>query len=216
MSRSLSSLQRLCGLAMLTALAYLTMLVLRVPLFPAAGFLKYEAKDVVLALAGLLYGPAGGAVAALTTCLLEMFTVSDTGWIGFVMNLLSSLLFLLPSALLCSKKRTAGRALCGLTVGALLMCAGMLLWNVLLTPLYMGVPRQQMVELLLPVFLPFNLLKGLLNAGLAAALWSALLPLLQKARLLPPPEDSTRRFPWPVLLPAAALIAGAILCARLL
>ena len=106
MSRSLSSLQRLCGLAMLTALAYLTMLVLRVPLFPAAGFLKYEAKDVVLALAGLLYGPAGGAVAALTTCLLEMFTVSDTGWIGFVMNLLSSLLFLLPSALLCSKKRT--------------------------------------------------------------------------------------------------------------
>ena len=43
------------------------------------------------------------------------------------------------------------------------MAGAMLLWNWLVTPVYMGYPREEVAKLLLPAFLPFNLLKGGLN-----------------------------------------------------
>ncbi|WP_304423299.1 hypothetical protein [Faecalibaculum rodentium] len=43
------------------------------------------------------------------------------------------------------------------------MSGVMLLWNWLITPVYMGYPREAVAGLLLPVFLPFNLLKAGLN-----------------------------------------------------
>ena len=216
MSRSLSSLQRLCGIALMSAVAFLVLLVMRLPLFPAAAFLDYECKDVVFAVAGMMYGPAGGTVVALVTCLIEFFTVSHTGWIGLVMNLVSSLSFVLPVAFLYQKKHTATRALVGLVIGALLSCATMLLWNVIFTPMYMGIPRAAVIEMLLPVFLPFNLLKGSLNAGLCYLLWHLLAPLLAKARLLNESRATTPFSMLGILLPAALLLTGSIVAILLL
>ena len=45
------------------------------------------------------------------------------------------------------------------------MICVMLLWNYLIALIYMGYPREAVVQLLLPAFLPFNLLKGGLNAA---------------------------------------------------
>lgn len=41
----------------------------------------------------------------------------------------------------------------------------MLFWNYLIAPLYMGYSREAVAGLLLPAFLPFNLIKGCLNAA---------------------------------------------------
>ena len=92
----------------------------------------------------------------------------------------------------------------------------MLLWNIIFTPMYMGVPRAAVIEMLLPVFLPFNLLKGSLNAGLCYLLWHLLLPLLTKARLLPESKTKTAFSPLGILLPAALLLTGSILAIWLL
>ena len=42
----------------------------------------------------------------------------------------------------------------------------MMFWNYLIAPIYMGYPREAIVELLLPVFLPFNLVKGGLDTAI--------------------------------------------------
>lgn len=47
----------------------------------------------------------------------------------------------------------------------------MMVWNYLVAPLYMGVPREEVAKLLLPAFLPFNLLKGGLNAAITMLLY---------------------------------------------
>ena len=39
----------------------------------------------------------------------------------------------------------------------------MLLWNYLITPIYQKMPREAIVDLLLPLFLPFNAVKGGMN-----------------------------------------------------
>ena len=98
-------------------------------------FLSYEPKDVVIAIGGFLYGPLAALGISLVVSFIEMLTISSTGWIGFVMNFLSSAAFAGTAALLYRKKRTQGSAIAGLFGGALLMTVLMLLWNYLITPL---------------------------------------------------------------------------------
>ena len=64
------------------------------------------------------------------------------------------------------------------------MTGVMLLWNYLITPIYLGYPREAVVELLIPAFLPFNLLKGGINAALTLILYKHVVNTLRKAKLI--------------------------------
>ena len=68
------------------------------------------------------------------------------------------------------------------------MTVVMLAWNYILTPLYMHVPRDVVARMLLPTFLPFNLVKGALNAGITMLVYKPLSAALRRARLLPERE----------------------------
>ena len=57
----------------------------------------------------------------------------------------------------------------------------MMLWNYLVTPIYMGYPREAVAKLLLPVFLPFNLLKSVLNAAITFLLYKPVVTALRKS-----------------------------------
>ena len=57
----------------------------------------------------------------------------------------------------------------------------MLLWNYLLAPIYMGCSREDIVELLLPAFLPFNLIKGGLNAAFTLLLYKPITQALRRS-----------------------------------
>ena len=173
---------RMTLMALLAAIAYLCVLFFRIPV---VSFLRYEPKDVILVLTGILLGPIEGVVTAVIVSLLEMVTVSDTGPWGALMNVLASTAFLLPAAILYRMRRTLASALTGIFMGVVISTSVMMLWNYLITPIYMHVPREMVVGMLLPMFLPFNLLKDGLNAALSMLLYVPLLPALQKARVLP-------------------------------
>ena len=158
-------MKKLTVLAMLSAIAYVAVALLR---FPVVLFLSYEPKDVVIAIGGFLYGPLAALGISLVVSFIEMLTISSTGWIGFVMNFLSSAAFAGTAALLYRKKRTQGSAIAGLFGGALLMTVLMLLWNYIITPLYMHTARADVAAMLVPVFLPFYkpVVQGLRHAHL--------------------------------------------------
>lgn len=182
-------LRRMCAMAMLCALAFLAVALIRIPV---VSFLKYEPKDVLLVIGGFLFGPVYGGLMCAVVSLVEMVTISDTGIIGFIMNMLSSGLFVCIAAGFYHRKRTLKSALLGLVVGVLAMTAGMLLWNYLITPLYMHVPRSTVAGMLWTVFLPFNLLKGGLNAALAMMLYKGVAGALRAAHLFPPISANSR------------------------
>ena len=203
-------MKKLTVLAMLSAIAYVAVALLR---FPVVLFLSYEPKDVVIAIGGFLYGPLAALGISLVVSFIEMLTISSTGWIGFVMNFLSSAAFAGTAALLYRKKRTQGSAIAGLFGGALLMTVLMLLWNYLITPLYMGTSRSDVAAMLLPIILPFNLLKGCLNAALTALLYRPAVQALRKARLVPASDSAPVKKSGKLLLWAGAsvLLAASIL-----
>ncbi len=174
-------------LGMLSALAYVLMVVGRIPIVM---WLKYDPKDVIIIFGGLLYGPLASFAISVVVSFVEMLTVSDTAFIGFIMNVLSSCTFACTAAWIYRRRRTLGGAVIGLVSGILLMTAAMLLWNYLLTPLYMGQARADVAALLLPVFLPFNLFKGAINAALTLLLYKPAIQGLRRARLIESPAAS--------------------------
>lgn len=161
-------------LAMLSALAYVSLYIIHFPIIPSASFLSCDVKDVMLLIGAFLFGPVYGFLMALVVSLIQMFTLSQYGLIGLLMNVISSTAFVCPAALIYKRKKTTSGVLIGLAVGCVSMTAVMLLWNYIMTPVYMNVPRETVKEMLLPVFLPFNLLKSIINAVISFILYKGI------------------------------------------
>ena len=182
MKKKLFSVKEMVLIAMLAAIAYVIMTLIRIPVVL---FLKYEPKDVIITIGGFLLGPMAAFITSFVVSLVEMVTVSDTGPIGALMNLLSTCSFACTASLIYKKRHTLSGAIGGLLVGALVMVGAMILWNWLITPLYMGVERSVVEGMLLTAFLPFNLLKAGLNTALVLVLYKPLVTALRKANLAP-------------------------------
>lgn len=173
-----SKTKRITIIGMLCAIAYVAMAVGRIPVVL---FLKYDPSDVVVTLGGLIWGPMTSCVVAVVVAIIEMITVSDTGILGCVMNIVQSLSFACTAAVIYKKKHTLSGAVIGLISGCILATIVMMLWNYLIAPLYMGYPRETVVKLLLPAFLPFNLIKGGLNAAFTFLLYKPVITALRKS-----------------------------------
>ena len=202
------SLRKMVLMAKLAAIAYLIMVYIRIPVVL---FLKYEPKDVIITIGGFLLGPMASFLVSLVVSLVEMVTVSDTGPIGCLMNLLSTCAFSCTAAFVYKKRHTMTGAVLGLGMGTVMMISVMLLWNWLITPLYMGVTRQAVEGMLLTVFLPFNLLKAGFNSAFVLCLYKPLTSALRKTRLLPPASPPPPQAKPGIYLLAAGLLATCVL-----
>ena len=181
------SVKQMVMLALLAAIAYMMVSLVRIPVVL---FLKYEPKDVIITIGGFLFGPMASFTVSLLVSLLEMVTISETGPIGALMNLLSTCTFACTAAIIYKKKHTLGGAILALIGGTILMTIAMLLWNWLITPIYMGYPRETVAEMLIPFFLPFNLLKAGLNSAFVLFLYKPLVTALRKTGLVASKEQS--------------------------
>ena len=179
--------KKITMVAMLCAIAYVVMVVGRVPVVL---FLKYDPKDAIITIGGFIFGPATALIISLIVSSIEMFTVSDTGIIGFIMNVLSTCTFACTAAFIYKKKHTVSGAVIGLIAGGIIMTGVMMLWNYFITPIYMGFPREKVAELLIPAFLPFNLLKGGLNGAITMLIYKPVVTGLRKAGLIPEQEKT--------------------------
>lgn len=177
----LKKTKKLTTIGMLCTLAYAAAAFGRVPLIL---FLKYDPKDVVIVIGGLLYGPGVSLAITLIVSLVQMFTISGTGILGCLMNVLSSCSFACTASFLYQRKRKLSGAVAGLAWGLGCQVAVMMLWNYLLAPVYMGYSRQTVAKLLLPAFLPFNLIKGGLNAAFTLLLYKPVVTALRRCGLV--------------------------------
>jgi riboflavin transporter FmnP len=190
--------------AVLCAIAFAAMYFGRIPVI---SFLKYDPKDIIITFGGFIYGPLTAFVISLVVSLLEMFLASTTGFIGLFMNVLASCSFACIASLIYKHKKTISGAAIGLVAGCIAMTVMMLLWNYFITPLYLKTSRAEVAGMLATVFLPFNLLKGGLNAALTFLLYKPLVKALRGAHIIS--ESKTNQ---PVKSSAAFMvIAGVIL-----
>lgn len=205
------STKQLATLAILAAIAYVIMVVGRIPIVL---FLKYDPKDVIIAISGFIYGPFSAFAISVVVSFIEMVTVSDTGPWGLLMNILSTCAFVCPAAFIYKRRHTIKGAVLGLVVGGVLVIVVMMLWNYLVTPFYMGVPREKVAELLIPAFLPFNALKAGLNGTITVLLYKPVVTALRKAKLVEKPKSTAQSSgsrKYGVLIVALVILATLVL-----
>ena len=169
--------KKLTTTGMLCALAYVVAAVGRIPLVL---FLKYDPKDIIIAISGLIFGPLTSFLIALIVSLVEMVTISENGIIGCLMNIISSCSFACTAAFIYKRKHKLSGAILALFCGWFCQVAVMMLWNYLIAPIYMGYPREAIVKLLLSAFLPFNLIKGGLNAAITLLIYKPVVTVLRR------------------------------------
>ena len=200
--------RKITMIAMLCAITYVVMAVGRVPVIL---FLKYDPSDVIVTLGGLIWGPMTSCIVSVTVAVIEMITVSDTGILGCIMNIVQTLSFACTAAVIYKKRHDLSGAVLGLSAGCIITVIVMLLWNYLVTPLYMGYPREAVAEMLLPVFLPFNLLKGGLNAALTFLLYKPVITALRKSGFVDASAKPGRTRHTGMLLMAVLVIITCVL-----
>ena len=175
------NLLRMVVVAVFCAMAYACQFVFRIHV----SFLTFDAKDAVMAIGAMIFGPVWGVVMAFLVAFLEFLTLSGTGVYGFIMNFASSAAFTAICAGVYKHKRTMTGAVIGLAAAVLGTTTVMMILNLVVTPLYMtGGSVEAVVELIPTLLLPFNLTKALMNAGLVLVLYKPVSVALKKARIL--------------------------------
>ena len=148
-------------------------------------FLTFDAKDTVITIAGLVLGPVYSVVISFLVAFIEFITVSETGPYGFLMNFASSSVFSFVCALVYKYKKNIKGAITALISGVLSVTAFMVLFNLFITPLYMGGTTADVAKMIPTLLLPFNLTKATMNGALVLILYKPISNVLKAARMLP-------------------------------
>ncbi len=179
--RRSANLKKMILGALFVALAYVVRLV--IPPINVM-FLSFEFKDAVIAMGALHLGPIWALIMSALVALLEFLTLSSTGLYGLIMNFSAAAAFTVTASLVYKLNRTMRGAASGVASGAIALVAVMLPLNLLVTPYFMGVNIGVVVDLLAKLLLPFNVAKGIMNAGLTLLLYKPVMTALRHARLV--------------------------------
>ncbi|MDO4742967.1 MAG: ECF transporter S component [bacterium] len=167
------------------ATAYLFVFILRINV----SFLTFDIKSSVIAVGALLLGPLWGVLMAAMVSFLEFVTVSSTGVYGLIMNFLANAVFAFVVSLIYKYRKKLSGAIIGLVFAIVSVTVVMLLANLLITPYYTGMPVKAIVEMILPLLLPFNAIKYTINAAVVLLVYKPLSHALKSVNLISTRHD---------------------------
>lgn len=141
----------------------------QIPIFPAAPYLMYDPSGVVCLVASFAFGPATAALVSVLSWLPHLFT---NPW-GYLMGVLSTLSLVVPAGLVYRRLLGRGGAAAGMALGAVTSLVACVLGNLVVTPLYAAVTVDQVITMIVPILLPFNALKLLLNCVVTSLVYKS-------------------------------------------
>ena len=167
--------KKLTIIALFCAMSFIVSLIFPIKVM----FLTLDFKDTISTICGMFFGPVAGLFCAVVVPFIE-FLYSDTGVYGLIMNLLSSITFVGVSTLIYRYKKTIWGAVIGLATAVCATVAVMLVANLFITPYYMGVTQEAVINLIPKVILPFNVVKTILNASIAMLIYKPISKVLKR------------------------------------
>lgn len=177
-----AAIYRIAFIGIMAGLSLVLMLV-RFPIIPSAGWLEYDLGDIPILLTAVAAGPVPALITLLITVLIEMVTISKGGFWGMLMHLLATGSMALVLSAVFRKRPTNGGLIAGLTAAAITLVAVMIPMNLVITPLFMpGMSARDVLPMITPILLPFNLIKGLLHGLIVFGLYKATAPSWNKVR----------------------------------
>ena len=175
-----SKTTKLAKMAMLVAISIVLVAIIRFPIFPAVAFLEYDPADIPILIGTFAFGPLAGILLTVVTSVLQGLTVSSaSGAYGIIMHIIATCTLVIVAGLIYNKEKTKKHAVIGLVCGTLAMAVVMAGANMVITPLFMGVPASA-VWSLMPFIVGFNLIKAGINSLVTFLLYKRISPFLHK------------------------------------
>lgn len=159
------STRRIAVTALFCALSFILTFV-EIPIFPPAPWLTYDPSGIVAFVAALVFGPSTGAVVVILPWVLRTFVTFNV--YGHIMAILANVALVIPAALIARRMSGARGLGLGMLVGAVISLAACILGNIVITPLYTAVSVEDVIAMIVPILLPFNLLKIVINCVVTA------------------------------------------------
>ena len=122
------------------------------------------------------------------------------------MNFLSSATFSFVCGIIYKYRRTFSGAILSLIFAAISVVAVMIMANIFITPFYMGLPRSAVFPMILPLLLPFNLAKTVMNASSTLLLYKPVTSALKRMNILPKGESKNSSLRTVVLAVVSVII----------
>lgn len=163
-TRQLVTMALMCAIGVLLSF-------IEFPLLPGVTWLKYDASAMPALVCGFAFGPGAGLAVGVVGAVIHGILMADFS--GAIMNILVVAGFVLPAALVYRKTRTLKGAVLGLVLSVIAATAMAILGNLVITPLYLGVPFDAVVAMILPILTPFNLVKAVLNGVLTLIVYKS-------------------------------------------
>ena len=160
------STRRIAMTALLCAVAAICTLFVEVPIVPGVAWLKYDPSGIVALVAGLVFGPATGAVVSIVSYLPHIATAS--GFWGMLMAIAATFSLVMPAALVYRRDHSRKGLVIGLVISAVASVAVCIVMNLVVTPIYARMSVSDVAALIVPALLPFNVAKVAINCVVTA------------------------------------------------
>ncbi len=170
--------KKITSISILVALSIIAGYFIHFPILPQAPFLLYDPGSVFLLIGSFKLGPKTGLLMCFLTAILFALITGQGGPYGALMNFLATGTLVFVSSQIYLLHHNKKGAILGITLGTLAMTLIMIPANLIITPLYLGVDRGIVVNMLIPAIIPFNLLKGIISGFITFILYKRLYPLI--------------------------------------
>jgi riboflavin transporter FmnP len=171
---------KLAKMAMLAAISIVLVYFVHFPIFPPVAFLEYDPADIAIFMGTFAFGPLAGFGLAVVTAVIQGLTVSaQSGPYGIIMHILATGSFVLVAGLIYKRGKSRKSAVIALLCGTLTMVVVMFGANLVITPLFMGVPVD-VVKSLMPFILGFNFIKAGINSIVTFLLYKRISKFLHR------------------------------------
>ena len=171
---------RLAKMGMLVAISIVLVYFIHFPIFPAVAFLEYDPADISILIGTFAFGPLAGILLTVVTSVIQGVTESAaSGLYGIIMHVISTSVLVLVSGLIYKYNKTRKGAVIALLCGVAAMTLVMIGANMIITPLFMGVPRN-IVWSLMPFIAGFNAIKAGINSVVTFLLYKRISGFLHR------------------------------------
>lgn len=169
-----ANVKSMAKMSMLVALAIAMVYLIHFPIFPAVPFLEYDPADISILIGTFAFGAPAGLLLTVIASVIQGLTVSAaSGPYGIIMHILATGALTLTAGTIYGRHKTKKNAAAALTAGTAVMAVVMVIANLIITPLFMGVTRD-VVWNLMPFIVGFNVVKAGINSLVTFVLYKRL------------------------------------------
>ena len=171
---------RVVKMGVMVAISVALVYLIHFPIFPAVAFLEYDPADIPILIGTFAFGPLAGLVLTLVTSVVQGLTVSaGSGLYGILMHVIATGVLVAVSGGIYRRNKTRKTAAIGLVCGMAAMAVVMMGANMVITPIFMGVPASAVWDLM-PFIVGVNVIKAGINGVVTFVLYKRIANFLRR------------------------------------